>query len=260
MMLKTLAFIMALFAALPAYAGETLTYTDGDTTLEGYLARAENTDTDEAPAVLIVHQWKGLGDYEKNRANMLAAAGYNAFAIDMYGKGVRPETQEAAGAEANKYKTDPELARKRLNAALDYVRGITGVDDKNIAIIGYCFGGTMALELARSGADIKGAVSFHGGLSTPAPVTAPGVIKASIQVHHGADDPHVPKTEVDGFIAEMNAAKADWMLTQYAGAVHSFTEKEAGNDPSKGAAYNEKADKRSWAATLDFLNATLRGR
>lgn len=258
-MLKALAFVMAMFIALPASAGETLTYTDGDTTLEGYLARAENTDTDEAPAVLIVHQWKGLGDYEKSRADMLAAAGFNAFAIDMYGKGVRPETPEAAGAEATKYKTNPELSRHRLNAALDYVRSITGVDDRNIAIIGYCFGGTMALELARSGADIKSAVSFHGGLSTPAPVTAPGIIKAAIEVHHGADDPHVPKAEVDGFVTEMNTAKADWVLTQYAGAVHSFTEKAAGDDPSKGAAYNEKADKRSWAATLDFLNSTLKG-
>ncbi|MGZ9097567.1 MAG: dienelactone hydrolase family protein [Micavibrio sp.] len=256
--LKTLVFIIALFVTLPALAGETLTYTDGETTLEGYLARAEGVDDSEAPAVLIVHQWKGPGDYERRRADMLAALGYNAFVVDMYGKGIRPAAGEAAGAEAAKYKNDPALARQRLHAALDYVRTLAGIDHNNIAVIGYCFGGTMALELARSGADIKAAISFHGGLSSKAPVTEPDTIKAAIQIHHGAADPHVPPAEVEGFTAEMDAAAADWTLTLYSGAVHSFTEKEAGNDPATGAAYNEKADLRSWAATLDFLQSALK--
>ena len=150
------------------------------------------------------------------------------------------------------------LARKRLNAALTYVRTLTGVDDSRIAIIGYCFGGTMALELARSGADILSAVSFHGGLATKSAPSTPGSIKASILVHHGAADPFVPQEEVHLFMEEMNTANADWALTQYADAVHSFTEREAGNDPSKGAAYNQKADIRSWASTLDFLAETLK--
>lgn len=257
--LKTLIFAVALFIALPAHAGETLSYSDGDVTLEGYLARAEGVaDDSEAPAILIVHQWKGPGAYERSRADMLAALGYNAFVVDMYGKGVRPDTAEAAGAEASKYKGDPALARKRLQAALDYVRTLAGVDTGNIAVIGYCFGGTMALELARSGADIKAAISFHGGLSSKAPVTAPGTIKASVQVHHGAADKFVPPEEVRQFTAEMDEAGADWMLTFYSGAVHSFTEKEAGNDPSTGVAYNEKADQRSWAAALDFLKSALK--
>lgn len=254
-----LKFILTLAAltvfANPAIAGETLTYADDDTTLEGYLARA---DDDNAPLVLIVHQWKGLGAYEKQRADMLAAAGYNAFAIDMYGKGIRPASTEEAAAESATYKNDPALARKRLNAALDYARTLTGVDDSRIAIIGYCFGGTMALELARSGADINAAISFHGGLATKAAPSAPGSIKAAIEIHHGADDPYVPAAEVTAFITEMNTAKADWVMAQYAGAVHSFTEKAAGDDPSKGAAYNEKADTRSWSAALDFLGETLK--
>ncbi len=251
-----LAAALMLFA-MPAFAGETLLYKDGDTTLEGYMVRPDGV-TGNAPTILVVHQWKGAGEYERSRADMLAAQGYNAFVIDMYGQGIRPQTPETAGAEAGKYKGDPVLARQRLNAALDFIKTQKGVDTSKIAIIGYCFGGTMALELARSGAEILAAVSFHGGLGSKAPVSKPGVIKASIQIHHGAVDPHVPHEEVHGFTQEMAAAKADWALTMYGDAVHAFTEKEAGNDPSKGAAYNEKADLRSWDATLDFLRAALK--
>jgi dienelactone hydrolase len=236
--------------------GETLTYDADGVMMEGYFSRADSDD-DTVPLVLIVHQWKGISDYEKRRADMIAAEGYHAFVVDMYGKGIRPQTMEEAAAESDKYKSDPTLALTRLNAALAYAKTLNGVDDTKIAIMGYCFGGTMALQLARSGADLKGAISFHGALSTPAPATAPGIVKASLQIHHGADDPWVPKDEVDAFIAEMNAVKADWMFISYAGAVHSFTEKEAGDDPSKGAAYNAKADRRSWDATLEFLDEVL---
>ena len=235
-------------------AGEPVIYKDGDVTLEGYLARPADPD---APIVMIVHQWKGLGEYEKSRADMLAAAGYNAFAIDMYGQGIRPKDTDEAGTEAGKYKNDPKLARPRLSAALEYAKTIENADISRIAIMGYCFGGTMALELARTGADIRSATSFHGGLATNAPVTQPGIIKASIAVHHGADDPHVKAGEVKSFLDEMKTADADLMFTSYSDAVHSFTEKEAGTDNSKGAAYNEKADHRSWSATLDFLKETL---
>ncbi len=142
--------------------------------------------------------------------------------------------------------------RARAKAALDTLLKQPLVDAKRVAAMGYCFGGTMALELARTGANIKGAISFHGALATKAPAKE-GTIQASVQVHHGADDPYVPPAEVETFVKEMNTAKADWVMTSYAHAVHAFTEKEAGNDPSKGAAYNEKADKRSWQSALDFL-------
>jgi dienelactone hydrolase len=251
--------MLLLASPAAARAGENISYFDGDMELEGYWAPSTCKTNVPAPVVLVIHQWKGLGAYEKSRADILAGECYNAFAVDIYGKGIRPQDPGDAGALAGKYKKDPALARGRLNAALDYARKAQGVDAGRIAAIGYCFGGTMALELARSGADVDGVVSFHGGLSSPAPLTAPGVIKASVQVHHGAEDPHVPPAEVEAFEKEMNIAKADWFLTKYAGAVHSFTEKEAGDDPSKGAAYNEKADKRSWAAALNFLNEIFKG-
>lgn len=235
-------------AARDALAGQPFLYKDGDVQLEGYMARAEQPG---APVVLIVHQWKGLGDYEKGRADMLAAQGYNAFAIDMYGQGIRPKTPEEAGKQAGIYKNDPALARKRLHAALESVRAMSSIGPE-MAIIGYCFGGTMALEAARAGEDIKAAISFHGGLATKAPA-AENAIKAAIQVHHGADDPHVPAAEVVAFEQEMQDAHARLTFYAYPGAVHSFTEKEAGSDPSKGAAYNEEADILSWQRSLSFL-------
>lgn len=241
------------FPLTSAHAGEPMIYKDGDVELEGYWQPSACKTESSAPTILIVHQWMGLTDNEKMRADMLAAQCYNAFAIDMYGKGVRPANTDEAGKQATIYKTDLALAHKRLNTALEFAKTLPSVNKDKIAIIGYCFGGTMALELARTGADIKGAVSFHGALAAKEPVTKPGIIKASVQVHHGAADPLVPQTEVAAFIDEMNAADADWSLTQYAHAVHAFTQKEAGNDPSKPVAYDEKADKRSWESTLIFL-------
>ncbi len=248
--------LLVLCAAAPANAGEVLTYKDGDTVLEGYFARTDAPAP--APVVLIVHQWKGLTDYEKMRADMLAAEGYNAFAIDMYGKGIRPATNEEAGAEATKYKDDPALARRRLGAAIDLIRGMSSVGPR-IAIMGYCFGGTMALEAARMGAPLEGAISFHGGLSTLAPAK-PGAVTAAVMVHHGADDPLVPPREVTLFEHEMHDAGVTALdFFAYPGAVHAFTQKDAGHDPTTGVAYNAEADQLSWTRTLSFLQQRLKG-
>lgn len=249
--------ILAALFILPTTAkaqnlGEAITYNHGDTTLEGYWVNSQCENETPDPLVLIVHQWKGISDHERGRADMLSKECYNAFVIDMYGQGIRPEDSNAAGAESSKYKNDPELARSRMQNALAFGLDKSGATQS--AIMGYCFGGTMALELARSGANIEGAISFHGGLSSKAPATEDGAIKASVLVHHGDADPHVKAEEVNAFLKEMRDVNADWYFTRYADAVHAFTQKSAGDDPSTGAAYNEKADQRSWQATLDFLD------
>ena len=253
-MKKMLLILIILCLAVTAEAAvKTLVveYKQGDTVLEGYLAWDDATNISR-PAVLVVHEWTGLGPYVKKRAEMLAELGYVAFAADIYGKGVRPVTPAEAGKTAGIYKNDRGLMRARVKAGLDTLTAQKFVDPKRLAAIGYCFGGTTVLELARDGADIKGVVSFHGGLSTPAPQDAKN-IKAKVLALHGADDPFVKADEVAGFQEEMRKAGLDWQFVSYGGAVHSFTNPEAGNDNSKGAAYNEKADKRSWEATKLFF-------
>jgi dienelactone hydrolase len=199
-----------------------------------------------------VHQWKGLSDYEKKRADMLAKLGYTVFCVDIYGKGIRPKEASDPGAEAGKYKSNRALLRARVNAGLEVLKKQPMADPKRIAAIGYCFGGTTVVELARSGAEIAGVVSFHGGLDSPVPADGKN-IKCKVLALHGADDPFVPPKDVAAFEEEMRQAGVDWQRVAYGGAVHSFTDASAGNDNSKGAAYNEKADRRSWEAMKQFF-------
>jgi dienelactone hydrolase len=230
-------------------------YKAGGVACEGWQAYDTRT-TGKRPAVLIIHQWTGVSENEKMRARMLAELGYNVFVVDIYGKGIRPQPP-AAGQEAGKYKNDRALYRQRLNAGLDVLKKDERTDTSKIAAIGYCFGGTGVLELARDGADVKGVVSFHGGLGTPTPQDAKN-IKCEVLVCHGADDPFVPPAEVEAFKKEMKDANVKYEFIAYPGAVHSFTQKAAGNDNSKGAAYNEDADKKSWASMKEFFARVLK--
>ena len=230
---------------------QTIEYKQGDATLEGVLAH-DTTVTGKRPGVLVVHQWKGLGDYEKKRAEMLARLGYNVFCVDIYGKGIRPDNPKDASAEAGKYKSNRPLLRSRIIAGLEVLRKQELTDPKRIAAIGYCFGGTTVIELARSGADIAGVVSFHGALDSPNPADGKN-FRCKVLALHGADDPFVPAQDVAAFEDEMRQARVDWQLVKYGGAVHSFTDRAAGNDNSKGAAYNEPADRRSWEAMKAFF-------
>ncbi len=235
-----------------ALVEEPVIYQQGGATLEGFHVYDDSV-TGKRPAVLVIHQWTGLTEYEKRRSRMLAEMGYNVFAADIYGQGIRPMPPEA-GKEAGKYKGDRPLFRARMLAALELLKADERTDPSKIAAIGYCFGGTGVLELARAGTEIAGVVSFHGGLDSADGLAAePGKIKAKVLVLHGADDPYAPAAQVTAFEKEFTDAKADWQLVLYSGAVHSFTHKEAGNDPSKGAAYNESADRRSWDAMKTFF-------
>jgi len=243
---------LAVTATLQAkVAGKTVIYKDGDTVLEGYVAYDDSAAA-KRPGILVVHDWMGISAETKRRCDMLAGLGYVAFAADIYGKGVRPASPEEAGNLAGKYKGDRALYRRRLNLALDELRKNSLVAPGKLAAIGYCFGGTGVLELARSGADVKGVVSFHGGLDSLRPEDAKA-IKGRVLVLHGADDPYTSAADVAAFQEEMRRAGVDWEMVCYGGAVHAFTNPGAGSDNSKGAAYNAKADARSWVAMQEFF-------
>jgi dienelactone hydrolase len=247
--------VLALGCVLGAQAAiqsKTIEYRSGGTTLEGFWAY-DPAIQGKRPGVLIIHQWKGLTDYEKKRAEMLAKLGYNVFALDIYGKGVRPSSPQEAGALAGQYKRDRALLRERARAGLAVLQKQELTDPKRVAAIGYCFGGTSVIELARSGADIAGVVSFHGGLDSPHPADGKN-IKCKVLALHGADDPYVPAKDLAAFEDEMRQSKVDWELVKYGGAVHSFTDWNAGDNVAQGAAYNEKSDQRSWEAMRQFFN------
>ena len=230
---------------------QTIEYRQGDTVLEGYLAY-NSSQTGKRPGVLVVHEWKGLDDYTKKRTEQLASMGYVAFAADIYGKGIRPQTAEEARTQATLYRSNRALLRERVNAALAELRKQPQTDSERLAAIGYCFGGTTVLELARSGADIDGVVSFHGGLDSPNPQDGKR-IKSNVLVLHGADDPLVSKEDIEAFEKEMREGNVDWQMVSYGRTVHSFTNPNAGNDPSKGTAYNPDADRRSFEAMKLFF-------
>lgn len=226
-------------------------YLHEEALLEGYLAY-DDTSESQRPGILVVHDWTGIGSFVRDRVDKLAQMGYIVFAVDIYGKGVRPQSSQEAGAEAGKYKADRELLRGRVLAGLGVLQKHPLTDPRRIAAIGYCFGGTTVLELARSGADIAGVVSFHGNLDTPNPEDARN-IKAKVLVLHGADDPLVSSEEIAVFQEEMRSAGVDWQMVFYGDAVHSFTKPAAGDNKASGSAYHEKADRRSWEAMKQFF-------
>lgn len=253
--MKTIALLLLLSLPGGDPAVELVTkeieYKHGDLVLEGYVAYPKDAKG-KLPGILVCHQWMGHTPYERMRAEETAKLGFVAFVLDIYGKGVRPKNAGEAAKTATGYKSDRPLLRARALAGLEALKKVEACDPARLAVMGYCFGGTTALEVARSGADVAGAVSFHGDLSSPAPEDAKK-IKGKVLALHGGDDPFVPPAQVAAFEDEMRKAGVDWQLVAFGGAVHSFTHKSAGNDNSKGAAYNEKADLRSWEMYKDFL-------
>jgi dienelactone hydrolase len=255
-MFRTLICLLALTATLPAaheVTSETITYRDGEVTLKGFLAMPGNL-LGKAPGVLVVHDWYGCGPYAQQRAKELAARGYVAFALDMYGDGKVVSKREDASALAGGFYKDLPLMVRRARAGLAVLTGQLAVDKARVASIGFCFGGTVSLNLARSGDALAGVVSFHGGLkpATAVPV-AEGGIKAKVLVLHGGADPFVPPADVAAFMDEMTRAKAVWRMETYGGAVHSFSNPGAGDNVASGSAYNQEAEKLSIATMERFF-------
>ena len=226
-------------------------YKQGDATLRGYLVYDDKT-TDKRPGIVVVPEWWGLNDYVKHRAEQLAELGYVALAADIYGDGQTTEDPKEAGKIATRFREDRKLMRDRVTAALDTLKSQPQVDTTKTAAIGYCFGGTCVLELARSGANVNGVVSFHGALDTPAPAKS-GDVKAKVLVLHGADDPMVPQDQVQSVEKEFKDAKVDVKVVQYPGAVHGFTNPEADKRGINGLGYNKEADEKSWTAMKEFF-------
>ena len=255
-------FILALLAvliAVPSFSEvkmEKVTYKHGDTVLEGFIAY-DPALKGPRPGVVLVHDWMGVGEYVQMRARQVAEMGYVAFVADIYGQGVRPVNVQEASKQAGIYRGDRPLLRARAQAALDQLTANKRVDAQRVAAIGYCFGGGTVLELARSGAQVRGVISYHGNLDTPNPDDAKQ-IKGKVLVLHGADDPYVPGPAVEAFQKEMRDAHVDWEFTAYGGAVHAFSQKGAGDDPSKGAAYNASADARSFDRMKAFFTETFK--
>ena len=229
---------------------EPVEYKQGDAVLDGYIAYDPGVK-ERRPGIVVVHDWMGVGDYVKMRAEQLVKLGYVAFVADIYGKGVRPKDAQEASQISGKFRGDRALLRARANAAVKELKKHSAVDVNRIGAMGYCFGGGTVLELARSGEPLAGVISFHGTLDTPNPDDAKN-IRGRILVLHGADDPFVQAKDVQAFQDEMRKANVDWEFVAYGGAVHAFTQKGAGNDPAKGAAYNKKADERSFEEMKRF--------
>lgn len=226
-------------------------YRDSNTQLEGYLAYNES-DTPK-PAVLVAHDWSGRREFACKAAERIAAMGYAGFALDMYGKGVfgRDGDTEGNAALMNPYESDRALLRQRINAALQAVRELPQVDAARIAAMGYCFGGLCVLELARSGADVKGVVSIHGLFIRGNVVNER--ITAKVLCLHGHDDPMVPPEQVLAFEKEMTEAGVDWQVHVYGGTMHAFTN-PAANNPNFGTVYKELAAKRAYQSIANFLS------
>lgn len=244
-------------SAQAAMKTETITYPAGSVTAKSTLIY-DDKFAGARPGVLVFPEWWGVTAHARKRGEMLARLGYVALVADLYGDAKTVDTADEAGKLAGPLKGgDRAEMRTRAAAALEQLRTHPKVDDNKIAAIGFCFGGTTALELARSGTSLEGIVSFHGGLDAGT-AAAPSVIKPKVLVLHGADDPMVPPEQVKAFEDEMRAAKADWQFTAYSGAQHAFTNKDADRHHIPGVAYNAEADARSWQAMKDFFAEIFR--
>ena len=260
-MLRTIAAVILAIAIAPlqaAVVGKEVSYQTGDTVMKGYLAY-DDALTGKRPGILVVHEWWGHNSYARKRAEMLAGLGYTAMAVDMYGGGKTADHPDNAGKFATAVRQNQDMMQARFNAARHYLNSHETVNPELNAAIGYCFGVSVVLGMARSGADLDGVVSFHGGFDGLPPVA--DKVTAKILVANGADDPFVSKESIELFKKEMETAGADFEFIDYPGAKHSFTSPEAnvfGEKFGLPLEYNAEADKASWQKMQQFLDSIFK--
>jgi len=244
--------LVLLFSTIIGFSqGKNISYLDGKENLEGFFFKSEQPNLKNI-GIIVLPAWMGIDNHAKESAEALSKLGYHAFVVDIYGSINNPKDANEAGKLSGYYKNNYVEYQKRIQLAINQLVK-QGANPELIAVIGYCFGGTGALEAARGNLNIKGVVSFHGGLSKDK-MRITNSIAAKVLVLHGADDPYVSAKEVSAFQDEMRFAKADWQMNYYANAVHAFTHKDLNTDNSNGAAYNFNADIRSWEAMKSFFN------
>ncbi|MBS3779321.1 MAG: dienelactone hydrolase family protein [Desulfovermiculus sp.] len=253
LLLTLLALLWVFGTAIPGVSagmvGQDVEYEVSGKMYQGYMVR--NTGLGESqPAVMIIHDWDGLGDYEKQRANMLAGEGYAVFAADLYGQGVRPTALQDKKARSGALYADRQEMRTRLLGGLENLRSMEGIDQDRIVVMGYCFGGSATLELARAGADVQGFVSFHGGLDTPEDQDY-SQVRVPLFILHGSQDEVASMSDAVDLAAALDREGVDFSMEIYGGARHAFT-------VWGGDRYSRQADLDSWAALKDFLDRQLR--
>jgi dienelactone hydrolase len=260
-MLRNILISLLLVASMSTQAavvGEEVSYQAGDTTLKGYLAR-DTAMQGKRPGILVVHEWWGHNEYARERARQLAELGYVALAVDMYGDGKTADHPDDAGKFASAVRSNLPLMQARFEAAHAFLNSQPDVNPEQNAAIGYCFGGGVVLEMARSGTDLNGVVSFHGSLAGGS-TASPNAVKARILVINGADDPFVTAEQIAAFKAEMDAAGAEYTFINYPGVKHSFTNPGAdafGEKFGLPLVYDAKADADSWAEMQAFLRSVF---
>ncbi len=252
-MLLSLILLTSALVANAAPRAEKISWTDGGKTFDGYLVW-DDASKDLRPGLVMVPNWYGVNDHAVAKAKTLAGKDYVILLADMYGRGLRPANPDEAGKAAGAVYADPAALRSRANAALASLRGaakLAPLDTGRIGAIGFCFGGAVALELARGGADLAGVASFHGNLATKMPTTA-GILKSPVLVMNGADDKFVSAESIAAFETEMRDAKADWQFVNFGGAVHCFAEPDE-NGSLPGCKFHEPSYRRSVKMMHNFF-------
>src|SRR3954464_3994959 len=254
------ALALSLSAAQAAIKEEPVTYKDGETTMKGFVVY-DDAKKGKRPGLILVHEWWGITKHMHNEARRFAQNGYTVLIADMYGDAKTADNPKDAGALSGSVMKNPQAMQSRFNAAKEQLAKHASVDPKRIGAVGYCFGGAVVLNMARTGADLAGVAGFHAslGLNTPAP--APGAVKAKVLVLNGADDPFVKKEQYAAFKKDMDAAKADYRIVEYPGAVHAFTNPEAtelGKKFNLPLRYDAKVDQEGEAEAAKFFGANLK--